>query len=74
MIDLSGIDAKSNVNGNQAFHFVAAGNFTHTIGDLIAVNSGANTIVSGDTNGNGAADFSILVVGATGLTAGDFIL
>ena len=75
VIDVSTIDADSGSGGNQAFHFIGANAFTVGVaGDLRAVNSGANTIVSGDTNGDGNADFSILVEGVMGLTAGDFVL
>ena len=75
VIDISSIDAKAGVNGNQAFHFIGAADFSGTTkGDLHAVNSGANTLVEGDTNGDGTANFSILVIGVHGLTTGDFIL
>ncbi len=75
VIDLSTIDAKAGVNGNQAFHFIGSAPLSGTAkGELHAVNSGANTLVAGDTNGDGSADFSILVVGVHGLTAEDFVL
>ncbi len=72
-IDLSAIDAKAGLAGNQAFHFITGG-FTHQKGELHAFNSGANSIVAGDVNGDGHADFSILVVGVNNLDGGDFIL
>ncbi len=73
VIDLSDIDAKTGT-GNQAFDFIGTQGFHSVKGELHARTSGANTIVAGDTNGDGVADFSILVAGVTGLTAGDFIL
>ncbi len=73
VIDLSGIDAKVGVTGNQAFSFIT-GQFNAVKGELHAVNSGANSFVSGDVDGDGKADFSILVVGVHDLTASDFIL
>jgi len=72
-IDVSAIDAKSGVAGNQAFHFIE-GAFTHAKGELHAVNSGPNSVVSGDVNGDGHADFAILIEGVHNLHAGDFIL
>ncbi len=63
MIDLSGIDAKTGTGGDQAFDFVGPADFSHTKGELRAVNAGANSRVEGDVNGDGHADFSILVVG-----------
>ncbi len=73
LIDVSGIDAKAGVAGNQAFHFIT-GAFTGTKGELHAVNSGANTIVSGDVSGDKHADFSIFVENVNNLHAGDFVL
>ena len=73
-IDLSAIDAETGVTGNQAFHFSDAPVFSGNKGELHAVRSGANTFVAGDVNGDGHADFSILVQGVIGLTVHDFIL
>ena len=73
-IDLSTIDAKSGVAGNQAFIFTGTAPLVHLKGQLHIKFSGANTIVEGDIDGNGAADISIQVNGHKVLTAGDFIL
>ncbi len=74
-IDLSKIDAKSNHSGNDAFHFLAKGAFTHHAGDLhYSVNSAGNALVSGDVNGDGRADFTIVLDHVSHLVAGDFIL
>ena len=73
LIDLSGIDAKTGVSGNQAFHFIA-GAFTGAKGELHAFTSGGDSFVSGDVNGDQNPDFSILVEGVTGLHASDFVL
>jgi hypothetical protein len=40
----------------------------------LRVTTGANTIVMGDIDGDGAADFKILLTGAQILTAGSFSL
>ena len=72
-IDLSTIDAKSGA-GNQAFTFIGQAAFSGVKGQLHIKFSGANTIVEGDIDGNGAADIQIQVNGHKVLTAGDFIL
>ena len=74
LIDLSGIDAKSGVGGNQAFHFIGSTAFSGTKGELRAVNAGENSIVAGDVNGDSQADFSILVEDVQNLHAADFNL
>ena len=74
VIDLSHIDAQTGVSGNQAFDFIGPAGFSGTKGELRAHNVGANSIVEGDTNGDGHADFSIQVDGVHNLDGGDFIL
>ncbi|MGO4124059.1 calcium-binding protein [Inquilinus sp. YAF38] len=73
-IDLSGIDASTGATGNQAFHFLGAGAYTHHAGELHYYYSGSDTVVSGDVNGDGASDFSVVLSGHLGLAAGDFAL
>lgn len=76
-IDLSEIDGNSLAGGNNAFALTAAGGygaFTHAAGQLRFEISGGNTIVSGDVNGDGAADFAITVTGTQTLHAAEFIL
>ena len=74
VIDLAGIDAKTGVAGNQAFHFIGSTAFSGTAGELRAFNSAANAIVAGDVDGDGHSDFSILVEDVRNLHAGDFML
>jgi Ca2+-binding RTX toxin-like protein len=72
-IDLSGIDAKTGIAGNQAFTFIGDDAFSDTKGELRFKDLGAKVIVQGDVNGNGTADFEIFVnIGS--LVKGDFIL
>jgi Ca2+-binding RTX toxin-like protein len=73
-IDLATIDAKVGSNGDQAFTFIGSQSFHHIAGELHYTAGGGGVIVSGDTNGDGVADFSIDVTGVNSLTAGDFIL
>ena len=73
LIDVSAIDARTGVAGNQVFDFIA-GAFTGAKGELRAVNSGANSIVQGDVNGDKHVDFTILVENVNNLHAFDFVL
>ena len=54
-IDLSGIDANSGLNGNQAFSFIGTAAFSHTAGELHYAVTRAGAVVSGDVNGVQAA-------------------
>jgi len=71
-IDLSAIDANSNffAFGNQAFTFIGNQAFHNVAGELRF----AGGIVSGDTNGDGRADFEIRVDTHGQLVAADFVL
>lgn len=75
-IDLTTIDANANLAGNQAFTFIGAAAFSGTAGELRVQASGTNQLVYGDVNGDGVADFLIVVtpVGAVPLVGGDFQL
>jgi Ca2+-binding RTX toxin-like protein len=76
LIDLSGIDAntKTSTNINQGFDYIGPNTAFHSkAGELRTVVQGHDTIVEGDVNGDGKADFSILVVGVTNLTGADFV-
>ncbi|KQP16558.1 hypothetical protein ASF26_01620 [Methylobacterium sp. Leaf93] len=73
-IDLNLIDAVAGGVVNQAFRFIGDAAFRDKSGELRSVVSGSNTLVSGDVNGDGAADFAILIKGVHTLQAGDFIL
>ena len=73
-IDLRTLDARTGVAGNQAFTFIGTQAFHHARGELHLVDTGANIRVEGDVNGDGRADFSILVLGVPSLAKGDFLL
>lgn len=72
-IDLSLIDARTNVAGNQAFTFIGAAAFTGVSGQLHTFTSGADNFISGDVNGDGLADFTINIGTAT-VVVSDFVL
>jgi Ca2+-binding RTX toxin-like protein len=65
-IDLSAIDANTGVAGDQAFTWIGSNAFS-AAGQLRAVYDDATGLwnVSGDVNGDGAADFLIQVTAAT---------
>lgn len=81
-IDLKTIDANGSTAGHGTFHFIATmgSAFTHTRGDLRwyqidnTNNALDKTIIEGDVNGDGRADFQIELTGLKALVAADFIL
>ncbi|MFN0194287.1 MAG: calcium-binding protein [Aestuariivirga sp.] len=73
LIDLRTIDAKSATVANDAFTFIGAAAFTSVAGQLRAV-VGAVTTITGDTDGNGTADFAIQLNNHAAVTAIDFLL
>jgi Ca2+-binding RTX toxin-like protein len=76
LIDISRVDAVSGTPGNEAFTFVGA--FSGHAGELMASNGGSGNVwtISGDTDGDGHADFQILVTTSDSHTiaANDFLL
>ena len=80
VIDLFAIDAMTGLSGDQSFTFIGRAGFHHVAGELHAVRfnfSGTArdvTIVEGDINGDGRADFQIELKGLLSLTKADFIL
>lgn len=73
-IDLSLIDANTGIAGDQAFTFLGTAVHTGAGGTLRYLQSGANTVIWGDTDGDGAGDFAIQLTGLYTLTEADFIL
>jgi Ca2+-binding RTX toxin-like protein len=73
-IQLNLVDANTVAGGNQAFVWIGSGAFTHVAGQLHYAQAGGNTYVEGDTNGDGLADFVIMLTGTVNLAAGDFVL
>jgi serralysin len=72
-IDLRTIDAKAGIPNDQAFTWIATQAFHKVKGELRYSDLGNTSLVQGDVNGDGKADFEILVkVGALG--PGDFLL
>lgn len=73
-ISLSGVDANSVLSGNQAFTFIGSAAFSNVAGQLRYSTSGGITLVSGDVNGDGVADFQIELTGTLAPIASDFVL
>ncbi len=73
LIDLSGIDARTDLAGNQAFKWVGGGAFTAP-GQLRYFYSGADTIVSANTDFNSTPEFEVVLSGHHLLIADDFVL
>jgi Ca2+-binding RTX toxin-like protein len=79
LIDLKAIDAKSG-SGNDAFRFIKTADFHDRAGELhyLKVDKPGDTsdltLIEGDINGDGKADFQIALTGLHKLTAGDFAL
>jgi Ca2+-binding RTX toxin-like protein len=73
-MDLHAIDANTGIAGNQAFHFIGTQSFHHEAGDLRYAQSGGNTYVYGDVDGDNKSDFSVELTGALTLKAINFIL
>ena len=79
-IDLRMIDASTKSGGNQAFKFIGSKAFHKVAGELHYLKQNPSgtgndkTIIEGDVNGDGRADFQIELTGLKTLTAADFIL
>ena len=78
-IDLSAIDANTHRHGNQAFHFEGRDSLSHSRGELVYRfgedgDGDRATVILGDANGDGSADFRIVLKGHHTLHADDFIL
>jgi Ca2+-binding RTX toxin-like protein len=74
MINLAAIDANAGIVGDQAFVLSGMKPFSPKAGDLWLDKIAAGTLVCGDVQGDGVADFAILVKGVFGLGATDFAL
>ncbi|MGZ8344914.1 MAG: beta strand repeat-containing protein [Allosphingosinicella sp.] len=75
-IDLSRIDARTNLAGDQAFIWIGSTAFSGNTAQLRAFEQGGVWILQGDVNGDRIADFTVALTlqGPAPLGAGDFIL
>ena len=73
-ISLGSIDANVNMTGSQHFAFIGSAAFGKIAGQLHYEVSGSDSYLAGDTNGDGIADFRILMKGVNSFVASDFLL
>jgi serralysin len=72
-IDLSDIDADTTAPGNQDFEFVGGSAFSGSAAELRARRNAGDTLVYGDTDGDGRAEIALRLVDFRGFDEGDFI-
>ncbi|HSX73581.1 MAG TPA: protease, partial [Shinella sp.] len=68
------MDASTKSGGDQDFTFIGTAGFHKKAGELRYEKKGGDTLVHGDVNGDGKADFSITIDASLSLKASDFIL
>jgi Ca2+-binding RTX toxin-like protein len=73
-IDLSQIDSNTAVEGNQAFAFVTNSTSAVVANSVSWYQTGGNTIVQGDVNGDTTADLHIVLSGLHTLSSTNFML
>lgn len=73
-VDLSGLDGQSGGTADDAFVWIDTDAFSHTVGELRWQAIGAGVLVQGDRDGDGVADFALLLTGVNSVVVGDFML
>ncbi|WP_172327478.1 calcium-binding protein [Mangrovicoccus sp. HB161399] len=73
VIDLSAMDAVPATDAQDALVFIADAAFSGTAGELRSCEADGRTWVEADLDGDGSADFSVMLRGAPDLGASDFI-
>lgn len=74
-IDVSAIDADASLAGDQGFTFTGQAPFSGSAGELCyAALQAGNVLVSGDVDGDGRADFAIVLLRVRSLADTDFVL
>lgn len=73
-IDLSAIDADLTTTGDQAFTLIGSAAFSNAAGELRYQFQGLQAFVSGDIDGDGAADFTVVLDRTLTMLATDFVL
>lgn len=71
--DMVNLSAIHTLAADHAFHWIT-GAFTGTAGELRQDATARGLTLQGDANGDGTADFWLLITGPHGLTAGDVLL
>jgi len=73
-IRLNQVDANMALSGDQGFAFIGTSAFGGHAGELRYEEISGNTYISGDTDGDGIANFMVRLDGLHALTTGDFTL
>jgi Ca2+-binding RTX toxin-like protein len=73
-IGLGAIDAIASTAAKEAFTFIGETRFSDTAGELRFTRTKGETIIEGDMNGDGKADFTLLLDHAIHLRQTDFVL
>jgi hypothetical protein len=76
-IDFRGIDAIAGTPANDSFSFISTNAFSGggaSAGELRYFAEGGDTIIEGDVDGNGVADFQIQLAGRHTIVSADFLL
>lgn len=75
VIDLSGLDADSTTKGAQDFTFIGAARFSGEAGELsFKITESGKTLLRGDIDGDGKADFAVLIDKKVALGLDDFLI
>lgn len=74
VIDLKRLDADEGRRNDQAFDFIGNGKFTRDAGELRYEFRKGDTYIHADTDGNGKADFTLILDGEIKLTEDMFLL
>lgn len=73
-IDLRAIDANAATTANEAFKWIGTNNFTKHAGELQAKGVSGGVMLAGDVNGDGIADFHVMLQGISALGTSDLYL
>ncbi|MCH7628707.1 MAG: M10 family metallopeptidase C-terminal domain-containing protein [Proteobacteria bacterium] len=73
-IDLSGIDADAQMDGDQPFSFIDGARFDGHAGQLRALVQGSGLLLLADVDGDGRADLALRLVGVSHIEAADLVL
>lgn len=74
LLDFSAMDANQTTEGDEAFVFLGTEKFTGEAGELRYQVNNKVTVLAGDVDGDGKADFKIDLSGKVDLTDLDFVL
>lgn len=74
LLNFRAMDADINIDGNQNFTFIGTASFTHRAGELNYTTNGSGITIGGDVDGDGVADFFLILDGVNTLSKADMWL